>query len=63
MNKTHCPKCRESMQGDEIPPDVQYMYGNKTHFSRWIAMSDLYRDMVTAYRCPDCGHEEKRQWK
>ena len=32
------------------------MYGNVTHSNRLISVYDLYKDMTTKYKCPDCGY-------
>lgn len=50
-----CPVCEASWVGDEIPPENRHHYGGLTHFRRWIAIYDWYRDVTVAYACPDCN--------
>lgn len=60
---THCPKCRADFQGEPIPQkyiDKGY-YGEHTHFSRIIGISDEKTDRVVLWACPDCGHEWLRE--
>jgi hypothetical protein len=43
------------LKGSEIPEKDRWMFGNKTHFSQMIAISDRHLDRVTEYLCPKCG--------
>ena len=58
-----CPKCKASMQGGEIPKQLRESgaYGNKTHWSRVIGITDTRLDRITVWQCPDCKHEWPRQ--
>lgn len=56
MLPTHCPKCNADFKGEEIPEKDREMFGNNTHFSRLIGIYDMYKDMATQHKCPDCGY-------
>lgn len=55
-NLTHlCPLCGADLCSGPIPPEDQWLYGNRTHFLRRISIVDRDLDRAIAYRCPDCG--------
>lgn len=72
-----CPNCKANLEegliydtflekyGDESQAlETAAMYGATKTTGRWgreIAISDLHKDRVVAYRCPDCNHEWGRQ--
>lgn len=58
----NCPICGVSLIGDPIPESSRHMYGDATHFRREIGIYSQERDCTVAYRCPDCDHEETREW-
>lgn len=49
-----CPLCHADLKGQEIPVAYREHYGNATHYSRLIAISDMRKDRVVEYQCPDC---------
>lgn len=57
------PKCTADLSGAEIPADLRNpFYGTtETHYSRVIGIYDRDRDRTTHWRCPDCGHEWRRE--
>lgn len=55
-----CPKCKANLVGEKIPEDQRYLFGDQTHFKRVIGVSDIFKDRVTHWRCPDCGYEWER---
>jgi hypothetical protein len=52
-----CPSCNADFQGNPIPIRDRKHYGNKTHFSRIIAIYSRDTDRTEKWRCPDCKHE------
>lgn len=62
MDQRYCPKCKADLQGEPIPEEHRKHYAiDATHYLKWIGRYSLERDMTTHYKCPFCGHEEKRQ--
>lgn len=57
MSPTHCPHCNADFTGSPIPVKDQYLFGNKTHFSRLIGIELPGYDGVSVWKCPDCGYE------
>jgi len=53
-----CPHCGENMVGDPIPYASRELYGDKTHFSRLIGVSN--GDSILYYKCPSCGKRINR---
>lgn len=51
-----CPGCKSDLVGEPIPEKYRHYYGNKTHFSRKIALVDREKDRATHYKCPDCKY-------
>ena len=51
--KERCPHCDADLQGPEIPEESREFYGEFTHFSRKIGISNW--DSVYEWKCPDCG--------
>lgn len=58
----NCPKCGASLLDKPIPEESREHYGNTTHFRRVIGIYSWEQDRTVAWRCPDCDHEEKREW-
>lgn len=58
MDPESCPHCHNSLQGAEIPETSRHFYGNATHFSRLIGISN--GDSIHTWKCPDCNHEWPR---
>lgn len=57
-----CPKCDADLRGELIPEALRAeYYGGKTHYLRAIGIYDRGRDRTVAWRCPDCGHEWRRE--
>jgi len=57
MSEDKCLLCDADLQGEPIPKksrDKGY-YGDKTHFSRRIGISDPRLDRIVEWLCPDCG--------
>lgn len=50
-----CPLCSTDLRSDPIPPEDQWLYGNRSQFLRRISIIDRDLDRAIAYRCPDCG--------
>ncbi|MEK4876213.1 hypothetical protein N1I87_16550 [Bacillus sp. FSL W8-0102] len=59
--KEDCPFCGANLQGNPIPKELQHHYGNATHFSRKIGISNLEADRVIKWQCPDCKEEWERE--
>ena len=59
-NSEECPHCGANLIGQEIPKNVQYMFGGAKYGLRVIGIERLGDDYVSSYRCPDCGAEDKR---
>lgn len=57
----NCPNCGGDLQGEEIPKEDRHLFGNKTHFSNLIGISDMYADRITHWRCPFCKFEWERK--
>ncbi len=55
-NKENCPLCNADLQGESIPKEHQDSY-NATHFTRKIGISDIERDRIVKWKCPDCKGE------
>lgn len=53
-----CPACHVSLQDVPIPPVHREKFGNASHFSRVIGLSN--GDRQHTWKCPDCGHEWSR---
>jgi hypothetical protein len=58
--KESCPICNANLQGEPIPKEQQKSYG-ATHFTRKIGISDLTKDRIVKWQCPDCDGEWDRQ--
>ncbi len=56
----YCPKCKADFKGAPIPEKSREHYGNETHFSRLIGITDIWLDRTVSWLCPDCGHKWKR---
>ena len=54
-----CPACGSCWLGLPIPQKDRHLFG-QTHFSRLVGISDLGKDCVVAWRCPDCKTEFPR---
>jgi DNA-directed RNA polymerase subunit RPC12/RpoP len=57
-----CPYCKSNLIAGEIPEKDKYLYGGGKYFYRTIAISSLELDRTIAFRCPDCGAEDEREW-
>ncbi|WP_216830728.1 hypothetical protein [Alkalihalobacterium elongatum] len=55
-NKESCPLCNADLQGDSILKENQGSY-KATHFTRKIGISDIERDRIVKWKCPDCKGE------
>lgn len=53
-----CPHCGENLVGDEIAPSQREFFGERTHFSKLIGISN--GDSVMYYECPKCGGRVER---
>lgn len=53
----NCPHCDVSLIGDPIPEEQIEFFSGRTHWMRQIGIYDRDTDRMTAWRCPDCGHE------
>lgn len=53
-----CPQCGVDLKGRPIPAAVREHFGDKTHFSRVIGISD--GDSVGYWKCSDCHHRWSR---
>ncbi len=53
----NCPKCSVSLDGGEIPADIQEHYSPPYRWGREIGIEvrGLY-DGVAYWKCPDCEH-------
>jgi hypothetical protein len=51
-NKENCPLCNTDLQGESIPKEHQDSY-NATHFTRKVGISDIERDRIVKWKCPD----------
>lgn len=58
----YCPACGSDLRGEPVPEKSREDYGGITHFRRVIAVYSWEQDRTVAWRCPDCDHEEKREW-
>ena len=56
-----CPHCKASLLGEEIPKEHQKHYNGKKFYSKTIGLYDQYRDMITSWMCPECGHTWDRK--
>ena len=56
----NCPSCGTSLLDKPIPEADREAYGGSTHFRRVIGVYSRELDVTVAWRCPDCGYEEKR---
>ena len=56
---SECPHCGINLVGEPIPYASRELYGNKTHFTRLIGVSN--GDTIKYYKCPDCGGRVNRQ--
>jgi transposase-like protein len=55
-SKENCPHCSADLQGEPIPKKQQGSY-NSTHFTRKIGISDIEKDRIVKWKCPDCQGE------
>ena len=55
-NKENCPHCNVNLQGEPIPKKQRGSY-NATHFTRKIGISDIKKDQIVKWKCPDCEGE------
>lgn len=55
-SKEYCPHCNADLQGKPIPKKQQVSY-NSTHFTRKIGISDIEKDRIVKWKCPDCEVE------
>ena len=55
-----CPNCQASFQGEPIPEMFRSFYGNHTHYSRILSMTNLATDRVENWQCPDCNYKWER---
>lgn len=53
-----CPHCGENLVGNEIEPTRRDFYGNRTHYSKLIGVSN--GDSVMFYKCPACEQRIER---
>ena len=57
-----CPNCGVDLKGEPIPEDSRHLHAeNATHFLRTIGISDLGKDRISHWLCPDCHHKWDRQ--
>jgi len=64
MTQEYCPHCNVSLQGKPIPAKYRHYYDSKeTHYSRKIGVSDLEKDTILYYQCPDCNGKWDREIK
>lgn len=55
-SKEYCPHCNADLQGEPIPKKQQDSY-NSRHFTRKIGISDIEKDRIVKWECPDCEGE------
>lgn len=60
-NKENCPHCSANLQGDSIPLNQQEFFG-ATHFGRKIGVSDMRKDRIVEWICPDCNGRWDVEW-
>ena len=72
-----CPNCKSNLEGGLIFDTFMEQYGDRERAlsvasgygatetaGRWgreIRLYDLVKDRTTGFRCPDCGHEWRRE--
>lgn len=49
------------LRGAEIPDKYRSYHGSATHYSERIGLYDRDLDRTTAYKCPKCGVQWKRE--
>ncbi|WP_040513707.1 hypothetical protein [Gracilibacillus halophilus] len=52
-SKENCPLCNTDLRGEPIPEEQQGSY-NATQFTRKIGISDIEKDRIVKWKCPDC---------
>lgn len=55
-SKENCSHCNADLQGAPIPKQQQSSY-NSTHFTRKIGISNIEKDRIVKWKCPDCNEE------
>lgn len=64
MNPTECPNCGANLDGGPVPQEYvdKGYYREGTRWSRVIGISDLKKDRIVAWLCPDCDHQWERKY-
>lgn len=55
---TECPHCNANLIGEPIEPSRRDMFGNRTHYSLLIGMSN--GDSIQYYKCWHCHQRIER---